>query len=117
MEKISWTEMTSNEEVLRLVTEERCMPKVIAKRKKTWIGHVVRGDGLLKLVIEGRVEGKRPNGRPRMGMMDKVMMGSYEHMKRKAVDREGWRVWVPRTCQCGRELDDDDDGNAVLSWT
>ena len=29
------------------------MLEVIAKRKKTWIGHVVRGDGLLKLVIEG----------------------------------------------------------------
>ena len=71
------------------------MLEVIAKRKKAWIGHVVRGDGLLK-VIEGR--SKRPRGRPRMGMMDDIMMGSYEHMKRRALDREGWRVWVPRTC-------------------
>ena len=83
MEKISWTEKKSNEEVLRLVGEERCMLEVIAKRKKAWIGHVVRGDGLLKLVIEGRMEGKRPRGRPRMGMIDDIMMGSYEHMKRR----------------------------------
>ena len=33
MEKISWTEK-SNEEVLRLVGEERCMLDVIGKRKK-----------------------------------------------------------------------------------
>ena len=44
------------------------------------------------------MEGKRPRGRPRMGMIDDIMMGSYEHMKRRALDREGWRVWVPRTC-------------------
>ena len=43
MEKISWTEKKSNEEILRLVGEERCMLEVIAKRKKAWIGHVVRG--------------------------------------------------------------------------
>ena len=52
----------------------------------------MRGDGLFKLVIEGRMEGKRPKGRPRMGMMDDIMMGSYEHMKRRTLDREGWRV-------------------------
>ena len=65
------------------------MLEVIAKRKKAWIGHVMRGDGLLKLVIEGRIEDKRPNSRPRMGMIDDIMMGSYEHMKRRAQDGEG----------------------------
>src|SRR5271163_39453 len=92
MEKISWTERKSNEEILRLVGEERCMLEVIAKRKKVWIGHVVRGDGLLKLVIEGRMEGKRSKGRPRMGMIDGIIMESYKHMKRRALDREGWTV-------------------------
>ena len=62
--------------------------EVIAKRKKAWIGHVLRGDGLLKLVIEGRMEGKRPRGRPRIGMMDDIMMGSYGDMKRMALDRD-----------------------------
>ena len=33
-EKISWTEKKSNEEILRLVGEERCMLDVIGKRKK-----------------------------------------------------------------------------------
>ena len=49
-------ERKSNEEILRLVGKERCMLKVIDKRKKAWIGHVVRGDGLFKLVMEGRME-------------------------------------------------------------
>jgi hypothetical protein len=35
-------------------------------RKKNWIGHILRRDGLLKEVIEGRMEKKRIRGRPRL---------------------------------------------------
>ena len=52
----------------------------------------MRDDGLLTLVIEERMESKRPRGMLRMGMIDNIMMGSYEHIKRRAPDREGWRV-------------------------
>ena len=34
--------------------------------KKRWIGHVLRGDGLMREVLEGRLIGKRPKGRPRI---------------------------------------------------
>ena len=55
---------------------------------------------LLKLVIEGRMEGRRSKGRPRMGMMDDIMMGSYEHMKRIALDKG----LGADDLLCGREL-------------
>ena len=45
------------------------MVDVIIRRKKNWIGHVVRGDGLLREVNEGKMDGKRPRGRPRIGML------------------------------------------------
>ena len=32
---------------------------------KRWIGHILRGDGLLREVMEGRIVGKRPGGRKR----------------------------------------------------
>jgi len=35
------------------------------KRKKNWIGHAARGDGFVTQVLEGRMEGTRPRGRPR----------------------------------------------------
>ena len=65
---------------------------------QNWIGHVVRGDGLMKLVLEGRMEGKRPRERPRMGMIDDVLDETYGDMKRKAENRENWRIRQPRTC-------------------
>ena len=32
-------------------------------KRKNWIGHVVRGEGLLKIVLEGRMEGESARGR------------------------------------------------------
>ena len=99
MERISWTEHVSNERVLERVGEMRTLIETIIRRKKTWIGHVVRGDGLLKDVIEGRMEGKRTRGRKRVGMLDDLFeAGSYGDMKRRAENREIWRSWMPRTC-------------------
>jgi len=100
MEKVSWKDRKTNEEVLSAVSEERSLVNTILHRKKNWIGHILRNDCLMRDVIEGRMEGKRPVGRPRMGMIDELMKdGSYEKLKRRAGDREGWRCWVPRTCR------------------
>ena len=70
-------------------------------------GHVVRGDGLMKLVLEGRTEGKRPRGRPRMGMIDDVLDETYGDMKRKAENRENWRFGSQGPALGQRTNDDD----------
>jgi hypothetical protein len=99
MEKVSWKDKKTNEDVLKLVGESRHIVDIIIERKKNWIGHVLRGDSLMRLVLEGRMEGKRPRGRPRRGMIDDISEGSYVTMKRRAEDRSEWRAWLPRTCQ------------------
>jgi hypothetical protein len=95
LEKISWTEKLTNEEVLKRVGEERQLVQLLRNRQKKWIGHVLRGDGLMKEVMEGRMEGKRGRGRPRAGMLDNLIEDSYVEMKRRAENREEWRKWVP----------------------
>ena len=105
MEKISWTEKITNEAVLKMVGEKQEMVDVIIQRKNNWIGHVVRGDGLLREVIEGKMDGKRTRGRPRIGMLEELMKGSpnkknlYQQMKRRAENRLQWRCFVHRTCR------------------
>src|SRR6478609_8030965 len=98
MGKVSWMDERTNEQVLSSMNENRSLIKTIWDRKKNWIGQVVRGDGLMKLVLEGRMVGKRPRGRPRMGMIDDVLDETYGGTKRKAENRENWRIWKPRTC-------------------
>ena len=99
MERISYTERVTNEEVLRRVGEERQLLNLIRNRKKNWIGHILRGDGIVKEVIEGRREGQRSIGRPRAGMLDDLVVVSYGDTKRRAEDRGGWRSWLPWTCR------------------
>jgi hypothetical protein len=98
MEKISWTYKITNEEVLERVGTGRQLINALRNRKRSWIGHVLRGEGLLKEVIEGRMEGKRIRGRPRLGMLDDLITHSYVDMKRKTEDREKWRSYMPWTC-------------------
>ena len=100
MERISWTEKITNEEVLRRVGEKRSMVETIVRRKKNWIGHIMRGDALMKEVMEGKMEGKRGRGRKRIGMIDELMENKqYGDLKRRAEERQGWRVWLPGTCR------------------
>ena len=100
IEGISWKDHMKNEEVLSRVGERRTLIETIVRRKKNWIGHVLRGQGTLKKIIEGRMEGKRGRGRMRIGMLDLLQEeGGYTAMKRRALDRQAWRNWTPRTCQ------------------
>ena len=48
----------------------------------------MRHEGLLKDIIEGKMDGKRRKGRPRLGMMSE--MGDYSKLKRNAEDRRKW---------------------------
>ena len=64
---ISWPDKISNDEVLRRVEEEKSIISTIDKRQRAWLGHALRHSDLLPLVIERRVEGRRPPGRPSTG--------------------------------------------------
>src|SRR6218665_3539426 len=70
MEKVRWTEHKTNEEILETIGQERSLIRTIKTRQKKWIGHTLRGESLLKTVIEGKMLGKRSRGRPRQMMLD-----------------------------------------------
>ena len=69
MERITWRDKIHNDEVFARVKEERCLIRTIRQRQKNWIGHVLRGEGLLRDVLEGKVKGKKRSGKLRKGMI------------------------------------------------
>ena len=105
---IKWMDKTSNRDVLDRAEEERSILSCIWTRKKKWIGHVIRGDNLLRRVIEGRMLGKPPRGRKRFGMLSDLKgKESYVQLKRRADNRDQWRTWGPGEDEGDDEEDDE----------
>src|SRR6218665_3645495 len=84
MERISWMEHRTNEEILKMVDEKRSLIGIIRSRKRKWLGHIMRGDSLLRTIIEGRMEGKKKRGRPRMMLLDWMLKEDYSKLKERA---------------------------------
>ena len=74
------------------------------KIKTNLIGHIVKWEGLFRDAIERRMDGKRPRGRPITGMIGELIKWLYVDMKRRAQNREKWRVWTPMTCREAEKL-------------
>ena len=48
-----------------MVDTEREMMDTLRSRQKRWLGHILRYDSLLRITLEGRIQGKKGCGRPR----------------------------------------------------
>ena len=112
IERINWMEHWKNVDVLLLVNEERSLIDTIRQRQKNWIGHILRGESLLRTVLEGRIPGKKTRGRPRMMLLDWMMDGerkmNYRGLKMKSsTDKTG--VNGIQNLLEGRAPDDDDE--------
>lgn len=70
--------------------------KNLKKRRIKLIEHTPRHDSLLKRIMEGMIEGKNVVGRPPLDYLQQIMrdvnVPNYRKMKRKAENREKWRV-------------------------
>ena len=68
----------------------------IRKLKANWIGHILRGNCLLKQVIERKIKGEmevtRRRGRRRRKLLDDLKnRRGCSHLKEEALDRTMWR--------------------------
>jgi hypothetical protein len=107
MEKISWTDRVTNEEVLHRVKEVRNIVHTIKRRKTNWIGQILRRNCLLKHVIEGKLEGKMEitgrRGKRRKQLLDKLKeKRRYRKFKKESnrshsVENSLWKIL--RTCR------------------
>ena len=96
MEKISWTDHVRNEEVLLRVNEQRNILHEIRKRKANWIGHILRGNCLLKQIIEEKIKGEMEVARRRRRRRKKLLVElkdrrGYSNLKEECLDRTIWR--------------------------
>ena len=94
MLRISWKEHKTNADVLHKMKTKRSLLNTIKKRKCQYFGHLIRRDGVQRLLMEGRINSRRGRGRPRTTWTDNIKEWtkiSYNDCIRVAQDRERWR--------------------------
>ena len=105
MMKVAWTERKTNETILKEAETERRLLSVILERQARFFGHVMRRDGLEKLVTTGMVDGKRSVGRQCIKAIDNIRkwigINSNTEMIRATDDRRNWRGMIAHASKHG----------------
>jgi hypothetical protein len=103
MEKISLTDHVRNEEVLFRVNEQRNVLHEMKISKVNWIGQILRGNCLLKHIVEGKIEVTRRRARRRKQLVNDVKekgrVLEFERGSNRSllVENSLWkRLWVYR---------------------
>ena len=70
----------------------------LRSRQKRWLGHILRHDSLLRITLEGRIQGEKGCERPRTMFLDWLLKMeedniSYDELKMLAQDRLRWCQW------------------------
>ena len=95
MGNFKWSDLISNEKVLQILKTKRSLLTSIQKRKLRYYGHIKRKNNILTTLLEGRMQGRRPQGRPRNTWFSDIK--EWTGLKggectRMAADRDLWGV-------------------------
>ena len=96
---VSLLEHRRNEEILEEAKVER-IATVIRRRRLEWFGHVKRRDETenIRAVVEMKMDGKRPRGRPQLRWKDTVK----RDMKAWSIKEDYWPPTVRNGEVCAR---------------
>jgi hypothetical protein len=85
--EITWSYRVEIEYELPRVIEERNILHTVKGKKANWIGLILRKNGLLKLIIEGQIEGMERRRRRREQLLDDYKkMRKYLEFKEETLD-------------------------------
>ena len=71
--RVPWTARRSNQSILKEISPEYSLEGLMLKLKLQYFGHLMQtANSLEKILILGKIEGRRTGGQQRMGWLDDI---------------------------------------------